>query len=68
MGSEIPEYDEDLEEAFIGPYNAEDLDESWDDAYEEEAARLFQYDATSASAEVLASSLGAGSGETQRQW
>ena len=41
MGSEFPEYDEDLEEAFIGPYNAEDLDESWDDAYEEEAARLF---------------------------
>ena len=71
MGSEIPYYDEDVDEPFSGPFNPEaledldELNESWDDAYEDEAARLFQDGAISAPPDVLASDLGAGSGETQ---
>ena len=46
MGSEIPDYDEDLDEAFAGPFNPdeledlEELNETWDDEYEEESTRL----------------------------
>ena len=44
MASAVPDYDEVSDEDFVGPYGPEQLDgfdETWDDAYEAEAAALF---------------------------
>ena len=41
LTSGIPDYDEDLDEAFVGPYGAE-VDESYDDSYEAESTGLIE--------------------------
>ena len=38
---QIPDYDEDLEEAYIGPFS-EELDEAYDDAYEAESTAMIE--------------------------
>ena len=69
MGSEIPYFDEDIDEPFIGPYNADELDEedeSYDDEYEGYTANLFQDGVSVPPPEGLSSTeRGAGSGHTQ---
>ena len=45
---QIPDYDEDLEEAFAGPYSGE-LDETYDDAYEAESAAILEGQTSQAS-------------------
>ena len=45
MASAVPDYDEVSDEDFVGPYGPEQLDgfdETWDDAYEAEAAALME--------------------------
>ena len=39
---EIPYYDEDLDEPFVGPSNLEEWDETYDDSYEAESTRLIE--------------------------
>ena len=41
LTSRIPDYDEDLDEAFVGPYG-EEVDESYDDSYEAESTGLIE--------------------------
>ena len=68
MESEIPYFDEDLDEQFTGPYNPEDLDElneSWDDEYEGEAIRLFQDGGSDPPPDAPTSDPGGGSAYTQ---
>ena len=40
--TQIPDYDEDLEEAFIGPYLGDDQDETYDDEYEAETTAVLE--------------------------
>ena len=40
--TQIPDYDEDLEEAFIGPYLGDDQDETYDDEYEAETTAILE--------------------------
>ena len=45
MASAMPEYDEVSDEDFRGPFgpgDVEGFDEAWDDAYEAQAAALFE--------------------------
>ena len=68
MGEEIPEYDEDLDEAFIGPYSPDDLvdlEETWDDEYEEESTRLIARGGIDPPPESPQSYPGGGSAYTQ---
>ena len=65
MGT-IPYYDEDIDEAFIGPGNSVEDDESYDDEYETQSATLFQDGVSVPPPEGLSSEeRGAGSGHTQ---
>ena len=68
MGSEIPDYDEDLDESFAGPvspHELEDLEEAWDDEYEEESTRLLASGGINPLPESPQSSPGGGSAFTQ---
>ena len=38
---QVPDYDEDLDEAFVGPYGDE-LDETYDDEYEAMSSQYFE--------------------------
>ena len=60
LSTQIPGYDEDLEEAFVGPYGDE-VDESYDDSYEAESTALIE----GSQSQALQSSGGAASGDTQ---
>ena len=75
MGSSIPDYDEDPDEPFVGPFNQEQLDdqeeelrEAWDDEYEEESTRLLQMGGSNPLSEALQSDPGGGSACTQSRW
>ena len=59
--NQIPDYDEDLEEAFTGPFT-EELDETYDDEYEAESTAILQGQDPLASA----SSRGVESDNTQK--
>ena len=68
VGSEIPAYDEDLDEGFAGPFSPhelEDLEEAWDDEYEEESTRLLASGGINPLPESPQSSPGGGSAFTQ---
>ena len=73
MGSQIPDYEEDMEEAFEGPFNEdqledlEELNETWDDEYEEESTRLLQMGGSNPLSEALQSDPGGGSAYTQSE-
>ena len=60
LTSRIPDYDEDLDEAFVGPYGSE-VDESYEDLYEAESTRLIEGQESLA----LESSRGGVSADTQ---
>ena len=59
LSAQVPDCDEDLEEAFIGPYGDE-VDESYDDSYEAESTALIK----GSQSQALQSSGGAVSGDT----
>ena len=68
--TEIPYFDEDLDEAFTGPYNEGELDEedeTYDDGYEAETSAIFQDGATAPVPDGPASSGRAVSGDTHSQ-
>ena len=65
---EIPDYDEDLDEAFVGPYNEynEELDdETYDDSYEAETTAILEGRDPALDPQASASSGGAVSGDTR---
>ena len=63
---QITDYDEDLEEAYIGPFSDE-LDEAYDDAYEAESTAILEGSDPALNPQASVSSGGAVSGYTHWQ-